>query len=131
MRIGETGRAPADKDRDRELTVGRRRRARQDAEDQEQERAKADDPLLARDLEELVVRVSRLMALPPANAFHIGPIAVLEAAGAHAEYRVVADHADGIAPHHAAYAERRSFRRLVEGRDFVEGLLYPIAGEGA
>src|SRR5690349_4267619 len=92
MRIGETGRAPADQRCDGHLPVRRRCRACQGAEDEEQEGAEAEQPLLAEDLEKLVVRVARLVPLPAADALAVRTIAIFKAAGADPEDRVVAHH---------------------------------------
>src|SRR6185437_11286182 len=110
MGIGETGRAPGDQRCRGELPVRCWRLARQGAKDEEQKCRQADQPLLAEDLEELIVRIRRLASLPASHTLSIRSIAILEAAGADAEQRMIAGHAKRRGPKDGAVSERGRLR---------------------
>src|SRR5580658_4566121 len=122
MRVGNAGRAPADQRRYRELTVRGWRRASQGAKNEEQEGRQSDQSLLAQDLEELVVRIARIVSPPPFDALPIGTVAVREAARSDPEYRVIADHAQRRRPEDGAIAERGRLRGLIGSLELAQRL---------
>src|SRR5262245_19792789 len=106
MRIDEAGGAPSDQGRDPELAKRHRRRARGCAANEKEEGGQSDQSLLGEDLEELIVRIARSVGPPPALAPDVGHVAIEESTGTDAEDRMIAHHAQRMAPEVDAIARR-------------------------